>query len=286
MIAKNIVRAMEGGDGDGKKGDSGDGQTEENEEKEELSNLERLITSAKAFGMLSTVKEAEEKKEAILKKKKEREPTTAAMSTTKTAKDVLAEKMRLLKQFEDRTNKLETKAQEAVAARIKQAEEKEKAKEREKARHEAAMAALDEEYAMAEKYQTRKLEAAKEDIKKVKEQYQKDLQKIDTFLSSHPGLVEAPPPEIKKEKPPITLETITQHLQTDTTLTGQTTHTRAHCKQFDGSGEKLNQETPAADETWNRKRRSRSHEEASLTNGRRQTTEGAEAAEDGDDDEF
>jgi hypothetical protein len=90
MIAKNIVSAMEGGDGEGKKGDSGDGQTEDKEEKEELSNLEKLITSAKTFGMLSTVKEAEEKKEAILKKKREREPT--AMSTTKTAKDVLAEK--------------------------------------------------------------------------------------------------------------------------------------------------------------------------------------------------
>jgi hypothetical protein len=220
MIATNIVRAMEGGDGEGKKGDSGDGQTEDKEEKEELSNLEKLITSAKIFGMLSTVKEAEEKKEAILKKKREREPT--AMSTTKTAKDVLAEKMRLLKQFEDRTSKLETRAQEAVAARIKQAEQKEKAKEKEKARHEAAMAALDEEYAMAEKYQTRRQEAAKEDIEKVKEQYQRDLQKIDTFLSSHPGLVEMPQPETKKEKSPITLETITQHLHTDAALTGLT----------------------------------------------------------------
>ena len=96
------------------------------------------------------MKEAEEKREVILKRTKEREPTTVAMTTTKAAKDVLAEKMRLLKQFEDRTRQLETKAQEAVAARIKQAEEKEKAMEREKARHEAAMAALDEEYAMAE----------------------------------------------------------------------------------------------------------------------------------------
>ena len=89
--------------------------------------------------------------------------------------------MRLLKQFEDRTKQLEARAEEAVAARIKQAAEKEKAIEREKERHVAAMAALDEEYAMAEKHQTRKLEAAKEDIKKASEQYQKDLQTIDVF---------------------------------------------------------------------------------------------------------
>ena len=144
------------------------------------------------------------------------------MTTTKTAKDVLAERMRLLKQFEDRTNQLEVKAQEAVAARVKQAEEKEKAIEREKARHEAAMAALDEEYAMAEKHQTRRLEATKEDIKKVAEQYQKDLQKIDNYLSNHPVLVETPPPkETKKEKPPINIDTITQHLHADNTLHGQ-----------------------------------------------------------------
>ena len=94
--------------------------------------------------------------------------------------------------------------------------------EREKARHEAAVAALDEEYAMAEKHQTRKQEAAKEDIKKVAEQYQKDLQKIDTFLSSHPVLVEAPPPKTtKQEQTPMDLRTITQHLQSDATLSGQ-----------------------------------------------------------------
>ena len=80
--------------------------------------------------MLSTVKEAEEKREAILKKKKEREPTTTAMTTTKAAKDVLAEKMRLLKQFEDRTNQLETKAQEAIAARINKRRKKEKQRRR------------------------------------------------------------------------------------------------------------------------------------------------------------
>ena len=50
------------------------------------------LVAAKVFGMLSTVKEAEEKKDVILKKRKEREPTTAAMTTTKAAKDVLAEK--------------------------------------------------------------------------------------------------------------------------------------------------------------------------------------------------
>ena len=64
------------------------------------------------------------------------------------------------------------------------------------------------------------LDYKKEDIEKVKEQYQRDLQKIDTFLASHPGLMEMPQPEIKKEKPPITLETITKHLHADTTLTG------------------------------------------------------------------
>jgi hypothetical protein len=149
MIAKNIVRTMEGGDGDGKKGD-GDESAEKNEEEEELSNLEKLITAAQVFGMHSTIKEASEKKDAILKRKKEREPTTAAMTTAKTAKDVLAEKMRLLKQFEDRTRNLEAKSKEAVAARIKQAEEKQKAQKRERARHDAAMAALDEEFAMAE----------------------------------------------------------------------------------------------------------------------------------------
>ena len=168
--------------------------------------------------LLSTMNEAEEKKEAILKKK-EKGPT--AMSTTKTAKDVLAEKMRLLKQFEDHTEQLEGRAEEAVAARIKQAEEKEKAIERGKERHAAAMAALDEEYAMAEKHQTRKLEAAKEDIKKVSEQYQKDLQKIDVFLASHPVMETTVPQETKKEKPPMDLETITQHLQTDGALAGQ-----------------------------------------------------------------
>ena len=91
MIAKNIVKAMEGGNGEWKKEDSGDG-SEHHEGNEELRNLEQINSTARIVGMLSTMKEAEEKKEAILKKKKEKGPTKTAMSTTKTAKDVLAEK--------------------------------------------------------------------------------------------------------------------------------------------------------------------------------------------------
>ena len=240
MIAKNIVRVMEGGDGDGKKGDSGDGRTEEKEEQEELRKLERLISSMKTCGILSAVKEAEEKKETILKKRKEK-PTE--MSTSQTAKDVLAERIRLLKQSEDRISKLETRAEEATAARIKQAEEKTKAIEREKERHEKAMKKLDEEFAMAEKHQTRRHEAAKEDIEKVKEQYQKDIQKIDSFLSSHPVMVEVPMPEAKKEKQPLNLETIKQHLQADQTLTsGQQLSPELIANSLLSLVEKLNQD--------------------------------------------
>ena len=251
MIAKNIVRAMEGGDGGSTKEDSGDGQEDKKREKEDLENLERLITAAQQFGMLSAVKDAEEKKEAILKKKKDRDPTVAAMVTAKTAKDVLAEKMRLLKQKEDRAKQLDAKAQEAVAARIKQAEEKQKAIKREKARHEAAMAALDEEYAAAEKFQTRRLEAAKEDIQRVEEQYQKDLQKIDAFLLSHPGLTETPPPQETKEKPPApqppNYDDIMQHLSTDSALTGQTPTPELIAKSVMDLMEKLKQKAVETD---------------------------------------
>ena len=81
--------------------------------------------------------------------------------------------------------------------------------------------ALDEEYAMAEKHQTRKLEAAKEDIKKVSEQYQKDFKQIGVFLASHLVMETTVPQETKKEKPPMDVETITQHLQTDGALAGK-----------------------------------------------------------------
>jgi hypothetical protein len=75
---------------------------------------------------------------------------------------------------------------------------------------------------MAEKHQTRRLEAAKEDKKKVAEQYQKDLQKIDVFLASHPvGSETATKQETKQEKTPVDIETIKQHLATDGTLIGQ-----------------------------------------------------------------
>ena len=108
------------------------------------------------------------------------------------------------------------------------------------------MAALDEEYAMAEKYQTRRLEAAKEDIKRVDEQYQRDLQKIDAFLSNHPGLIEAPPPkEEKKEKQPINIETITQHLQTDNTLSGQNPTPELIARSLMESMKKISQDAEA-----------------------------------------
>ena len=184
---------------------------------------------------------------------------------------------------------METKAQEAVAARIKQAEEKEKAKQKEKARHEAAVAALDEEYAMAEKYQTRRLEAAKEDTEKVKEQYQRDLQKIDTFLANHPGLAEPPTTEVKKEKPPITLETITKHLHADTTLTGlaggQLTPELIASSLMD-LVRNLNQEPPAADETMEQKGEARATKRPVSPKEADKQPKEPKLPKIGDDDEF
>ena len=191
---------------------------------EEVEKLKTVISTAKTLGLVSAIKEAEEKLEAINKRRNNRQPSL--LTTTRLAKGVIAEKMRLLKQHEDRTKNLETKKEAAMAARVRQAEEKEKAKKREEERHAAAMARLDEEFAQAELHQTKTMENAEEDLKKVNEQYKKDILKLDEFMQNNKIAAEAPTqPSVAREtegtdKMP-EKDAIMQHLVMDTNLTGK-----------------------------------------------------------------
>lgn len=226
MIDKKILKVLDGSGLTEKMdiGTEGDADIvmEDNEEREKLTTL---ISTAKTLGLASAVKEAEEKLEALDKKNKDKQPSL--LKTTRTAKEVIAEKMRLLKQHEERSNNLQLKKENATAARIRQAEEKEKAKQREEERHKAAMAMLDEEFAQAEQYQTNLMEEAAEDLKKTNEQYHKDILKLDEYMKVNSISTEVPTPaakEMEKEedidKTP-EKEAIIQHLIMDSGLAGK-----------------------------------------------------------------
>ena len=81
------------------------------------------------------------------------------------------------------------------------------------------MASLDEEFARAEQFQAKKMEGAVEDLKKVNEQYQRALQKLDDYLTANPATCEnhLPAPAPKKE-PKLEMGTIAEHLRVHTVL--------------------------------------------------------------------
>ena len=202
MIDKRILRVLEVGDGPGEKIDIGiendmDVDLADEGEKEKLKTL---ISAAKTLG-------------------------PSLLQTTKTAKEVIAEKMRLLKQHEERSNNLETKTENAIAARVKQAEEKAKAKQREEERHAAAMALLGEEFAQAELHQTKTMEDAAADLKRINEQYQKDILKLDEYMEANSIVSEAPaqaPAEKEKDEDNrLGKDAIMKHLVMDTNLAGK-----------------------------------------------------------------
>ena len=88
------------------------------------------------------------------------------------------------------------------------------------------MASLDEEFAQAEMHQTRTMEDSAAELKRINEQYQKDILKLDEYMKINSIVSETPvktpdDDKDKEEDKKLEKEVIMKHLVTDSNLTGK-----------------------------------------------------------------
>ena len=172
LISKDIAKIIEGVEEEG---------AHEVQDPNEEKRLTDIIEYAVLKGLTGMKEDAQKQLEDL------KSPTDAKLlkNHTKTLKEVVAEKVRILNIHEDKENAIKKKLEKAEEAAKKHVEAREAALEEEKSRHEKTMKAIEDDFKNMLEVTAKNTKDAKEELITLEVLFDAEVERLDKFIKQN-----------------------------------------------------------------------------------------------------